>query len=116
MKTPTSIPRLKAAVLAVSSVMICSVAGAVHAQYGGSASGQGSSAGQGSSCGSNSWSLWSAKAEGSSRVRASGQLWRLQQRLFGTGEAEGLFWRGRVWGSRQGSGIRKGGSEDQGRA
>src|SRR4029079_9121717 len=74
MKTPTSIPRLKAAVLAVSSVMICSVAGAVHAQYGGSASGQGSSAGQGSSGGSSSGSSGQAKRKDSPGVVGYGLL------------------------------------------
>ena len=74
MKTPTSMPRLKAAVLAVSSVMIFSVAGAVHAQYGGSASGQGSSAGQGSSGGSSSGSSGQAKPKDSSGVGGYGVL------------------------------------------
>lgn len=74
MKTPTSIPRLKAAVLAVSSVMIFSVAGAAHAQYGGSASGQGSSAGQGSSSGSSGGSSGQAKPKDSSGVGGYGVL------------------------------------------
>lgn len=74
MKTPTSIPRLKEAVLAVSSVMIFSVAGAAHAQYGGSASGQGSSAGQGSSSGSSGGSSGQAKPKDSSGVGGYGVL------------------------------------------
>jgi hypothetical protein len=74
MKTPTSIPRLKAAAFAVSSVLIFSVAGAAHAQYGGSASGQGSSAGQGSSSGSSSGSSGQAKPKDSSGVGGYGVL------------------------------------------
>jgi hypothetical protein len=74
MKTPTSIPRLKAAVLAVSSLMVFSVAGAAHAQYGGSASGQGSSAGQGSSTSSSGGSSGQAKPKDSSGVGGYGVL------------------------------------------
>jgi hypothetical protein len=75
MKTPTSIPRLKAAVLAVSSVMAFSVAGVAHSQYGGSASGQGgSSAGQGGSSGSSGGSSGQAKPKDSSGVGGYGVL------------------------------------------
>jgi hypothetical protein len=73
-KTLTSIPRLKAAVLAVSSLMVFSVAGAAHAQYGGSASGQGSSAGQGSSTSSSGGSSEQAKSGDSSGVAGRGIL------------------------------------------
>lgn len=74
MKTPTSIPRLQAVLLAVSSMMVFSVAGTAHAQYGGSASGQGSSAGQGSATSSSGGSSGQAQSGDSSGVGGHGIL------------------------------------------
>jgi hypothetical protein len=71
MKSFVPTPRLQAAALVVSSVLIFSVAGAAHAQYGGSASGQGSSASQSGATGG---SGGQAKSGDSSGVAGQGIL------------------------------------------